>query len=141
MIPEHLKTKWRQDFDEAVASIESYLSRRKDTPIYNWLLTSDRTMIYGILPEWNKMGTVFAVDALFNMIDHALFDDGDICFLTLHKDGKQIETNMAFIDQWGVKESDTHHFRDIMDINHRSDEFTNEMLGKPLPVYAVTTHG
>ena len=56
MIPEHLKTKWQQDFDEAVASIETYLTPREwdtenDSQIFRWLLTSDRMMIYGILPE------------------------------------------------------------------------------------------
>ena len=86
------------------------------------------------------MGTVFAVDALFHRINHALFDDGDICFLTLHKDGEPLETRMEFIDPCEVKETDTHHFQDILDINHRSDQFTNEMLGKPLPVYTVTAH-
>jgi len=86
------------------------------------------------------MGTVFAVDALFNMIDHALFDDGDICFLTLHKDGEPIETKMDFIDQWSVKETDTHQFKDIMTVISRSDGLTYARHGKPLPVYTVTAH-
>lgn len=145
MIPQTLKDKWQQDFDEAVASIETYTNPVEwDTDhhykIFEWLLTSDRMMIYGVLPDDNKMGTVFAIDALFNALCHALYDDGDVSFLTLWRDNEPIEHKMVFVFRGDVNESDTHYFQNTMDIQQRHDTFICDHLNKPRPIYTVSAH-
>lgn len=145
MIPQTLKDKWQQDFVEAVANIECDMKPKEwDTDnhykIFEWLLISDRMMIYSILPDDNKMETVFQTETLFSALNHALYDDGDVSFLTLWRDNVPIEHKMVFVSRWDVMESDTHYFQNTMDIKQRHDTFMCDHLDKPRPKYTVSAH-
>jgi len=145
MIPQTLKDKWQQSFDEAITNIECYMKPREwDTnnhyEIFKWLLTSDRMMIYGILPDDNKMGTVFDTDELFNALCHALYDDGDVSFLSLWRDTEPIEHKMAFVFRGDVLETDVYYFQNTLDMMQRHDTFICDDLNKPRPKYTVTAH-
>ena len=79
---------FKRAYDDAIATINFYLEPGSHEPQMNslvkWMLETDANP-YSFLPEqWGgALGTAEGFAGLLKFIDHALYDDGDITFVSI----------------------------------------------------------
>lgn len=107
---EQLFDEWRNVTENAIKTVIKYAEPVESAPGFskfvNWALTT-RSSGYGWLPvEWGgSLGTATGAEMLFNHIWHALYDDGDISFVTVN-DAPRI----VFVNQFDLDFSDIGKF-------------------------------
>lgn len=80
--------KFQSNYDAAIESIKKFLEPGPYEPQMNglvkWMMETDVNP-YSYLPEgWaGSTGSAEAFDSLLGYIHHAVYDDGDICFVTV----------------------------------------------------------
>ena len=103
---ENLKQEWQKSADKSIASIENYLSPRKDTypedvnfgVLANWLIENSYST-YDYMPNHyqNFRATPFATESLLATLHHALCDDGDVSFVKMMMEGEVKRVFMVFV--------------------------------------------
>lgn len=89
---------WQATHDDAVARIQQCLEPSQYEPqihgLVQWMLTTESNS-YAYLPhEW--AGAINSAEAFANLVDHihhAVYDDGDLCFVTVNG-----EPRIAFVN-------------------------------------------
>lgn len=90
--------KFESSFNQAISAIKTYLEtnnhREGMDGLTEWLLTTDANP-YSYLPEsWaGFIGSAEGFASLLNIIAHALYDDGDITFVTVNGEPRIVFTN------------------------------------------------
>lgn len=88
---------YRDSFDTAITNIKSYLEPTKDEPQMHelalWMLETEHNP-YGYLDQSCAYYTRTAegFETLLHLIHHALYDDGDITFITVNQEPRLVLT-------------------------------------------------
>jgi hypothetical protein len=100
-----LKNQWQKSYEETLLSIENHLrendkqldDEKKCVMLAKWLLTTNVSG-YDFMPKGyeNYRSTPYEAEYLLNLIHHALVDDGEICFVTLKLENKELRNFMMF---------------------------------------------
>lgn len=74
-----------QNYNKAIASINSFLADNEMRDLTRWLLETDANP-YSFLPEkWaGCVNSAEGMASLLHHIHHAVYDDGDICFVAVN---------------------------------------------------------
>lgn len=102
---DYLQEQWKNSFEKAVSDIQNCLISQPDDyqdltefrTLANWLLTT-QVSSYEFMPQGyqNFHSNPYTTNELFNLIHHALIDDGDISFVTMQHNNKTLRVFMMF---------------------------------------------